>query len=242
MSRESTSDSIDQLFTAVEHFFATSWDSLSSEAPNLHDLPSQLHDQLTSLFDKVTNNHTLPLPSWNDLPASPWSATEAVNVAAQAPPPPTHDSLLKELGNKVFRHPYLTVALATSLTGATAYYMNPSATKRLVSPLVVPLRPYVPLALLPKSSRPLRVLPTKATPGLNEIRKEAVLVLGAHGIVADLALDLESRGFVVVATVRNPSEVDALEKRSRGWMKVLVLDPTEVRPVQCRGRLHLHCC
>ena len=231
-SRGSSPDPIDELFTAVEQFFATTWDSISSGAPNLHDLPHTLHDQFNSLLDKVTNNHTLPLPSWNDIPAAPWSSATDPAPVITPPLPSSQSGLGSQFSDKITRHPYLAAALATTLTGATAYYINPTATVRTLSPLFAPLRPYIPISLLPTSSRPLRVIPSKGPSSAGatqvEIRKEALLVLGAQGVVADLALDLESRGFVVIATVSNPSDVDALEKRSRGWIKVLVLDPTEV--------------
>ena len=54
-------------------------------------------------------------------------------------------------------------------------------------------------------------------------------MLGAEGLGREIALDLERRGYVLIATVRDPREVDVLEKKSRGWMKVLVLDSTDVR-------------
>lgn len=225
----SSADSIDELFQQIEDFFAASWQALSAHTPNLHDLPLHAKEQWDDLLDKLTNNHTLPLPS---LP-SPWSPANAGPTPVPPSPPTPEPSAAAQLVNKLARHPYWSAAIGCTVTGATAYYLYPTYTVNLVKPLVAPLKPYVPLALLPKSNRPLRVLAKDAKSG-GEIRKEAVVVLGAEGVAAELALDLEARGFVVIATVRNPSDVDVLEKRSRGWMKVLVLDPTEVSIVRQR--------
>lgn len=87
--------------------------------------------------------------------------------------------------------------------------------------------------ILPTSDRPKRLHASNSqantsNSNTNEIRKEVALVLGAEGLGREIALDLEKRGFVVIATVKNASEVEILEKKSRGWMKALVLDPTEV--------------
>lgn len=213
----SNTDRLDDLFTSVESTLQTTWALLSSHSPNLNHLPEQLHQHFNDLIDRISNQGTLPLPSFKDL-------TTTTTPAPPPPPPPpaTSNALVKALQ----QHPWLSAALLSTVVGGTSYYFYPSHTLRLVTPLVTPLRPYTPLFLLPTSKRPLRI----TTEG-GEVRKEAVLILGAEGVLAELALDFEQRGFVVICTVRDPKEVDQLEKRSRGWIKVLVLDPTEVCPL-----------
>lgn len=210
----SGSDRLDELFVQIEQTARVVWEGIAGDSTNLHDLPGRITQSVHELFDKVSNGGTLPLPhiptTWSPEPSPP-------------PPPPSAPSVAQQLLQKVQRHPYISAAILTGTVGGTAYYLAPQATVRIFTPLAAPLKPYVPLALLPKSNRPLRVINDQG-----EIRKEAVLVLGAEGVAAELALDLENRGFIVIATVQNPSDVDMLEKRSRGWMKVLVLDPSEV--------------
>jgi hypothetical protein len=47
-----------------------------------------------------------------------------------------------------------------------------------------------------------------------------------------LAFEFSKRGFVILCTVSNPSDVDALEKKGRGWIKALVLEGGEINSVQ----------
>jgi hypothetical protein len=42
-------------------------------------------------------------------------------------------------------------------------------------------------------------------------------------------LELEKSGYIVVASVATPEAVDALEQQCHGYVRALVLDPTEVR-------------
>ncbi|ORY61935.1 hypothetical protein BCR35DRAFT_355162 [Leucosporidium creatinivorum] len=205
-------DRLDQLFTQVESTISSTWQLISCHSPNLHHLPQQLHQHFLELIDRVSNQGTLPLPSFNTITQTP----------APPPPPPPPPPPANAFNTLLHNHPYLATAILTSAVGGTAYYCAPHQTIQIITPLVSPLRPYTPLCLLPTSSRPLRI----TTDG-GQVRKEAVLVLGAEGLLAELALDLENRGFVVIATVSDPTLVDHLEKRSRGWIKVLVLDPTE---------------
>ncbi|KAM0792351.1 hypothetical protein ACM66B_005031 [Microbotryomycetes sp. NB124-2] len=231
-STGSSSDSIDRLFEAVEQTFAQAWDLITSQSPNLHDLPHQVHESLNELINKVTNNGTLPLPpSWRDLvpvhePATTSAAPHVLGRDASSSPS-SASSAITRAAQRMHDHPWWTAALLTTTVTGTAYYCAPQATRRALAPLAKPFTKLVPVALLPNSSRPHRLI----TQHGDEQRKEAVLVLGAQGVAADLTLDLEQRGFVVIATVTNPRDVDTLEKRSRGWIKVLVLDPLEASSV-----------
>ncbi|GAA5891053.1 hypothetical protein JCM8208_003148 [Rhodotorula glutinis] len=201
------------------------WDSLfaSSSLDNLHDLPAHVHATWTDLVDKLTLRQGVPDPR-NWLP-------DAVLPHAPPPPPPpppppaAPTSWPRALASHAAAHPWTYTLAALGLSTTTAYALYPLETTRFLSPFAVRL---VPRALLPDPKhRPLRLVPTEHGVA-HEVRKECVVVLGAdspHG--RDLALDLERRGFVVVATVADPREVDVLDKLSRGWLKALVLDPNE---------------
>jgi len=46
-----------------------------------------------------------------------------------------------------------------------------------------------------------------------------------------LILDLEKKGYIVIASVSTPEAVDTLESKCQGFVKAHVLDPLEVRMV-----------
>ncbi|GAA5878475.1 hypothetical protein JCM3774_006413 [Rhodotorula dairenensis] len=209
------------------------WEAVvPADLGNLHDLPAHVAQSWDALVQKLTNNGTLNVPNPRDwLPEQLQPALPAP-PPPPPPPPPSHASTaavrayLAKLAAHARLHPWICASVAVGLSGTASYLYAPDATRRtLLEPLINHL---VPLALLPDpNNRPNRLVPGHhGVPG--EIRKEAVVVLGAdspHG--REIALDLERRGFVVVATVADPAGVDALERTSRGWLKVLVLDPQE---------------
>ncbi|KAK4699800.1 hypothetical protein P7C70_g6456, partial [Phenoliferia sp. Uapishka_3] len=209
----SGSSSVDSLFDALE----SAWSSITSANPNLHELPEAIHTSLADLYARVTQGGTLPpLP---DFPSA-WSPP-----VIPTPPPPPPPNRFGPLGDV---NPYLTAFVTTGVVAGGTYYFFPRAVERSVRPILRPLKQLVPVVLLPESPRPARIYSSTQT----EIRKEVVLVLGADGAARELALDLEQRGFVVICTVQSPADCQALEQRSRGWMKVLVLDPFNQSIVQ----------
>ena len=44
-----------------------------------------------------------------------------------------------------------------------------------------------------------------------------------------LIQDLEKKGYVVIASVSTPEAVEQIESKCHGYVRALVLDPTEVR-------------
>lgn len=223
-SRE-MADSINDLFDALSR----TWDSIvpAEGLPNLHRLPERLHEALFApggVFDKLTNGGTVPLP----VPAS-WLESNPDPPAVVATPPASSSFrsplvLVRDAAAHLARHPYpYAFATASIATGATWYY-SPKTLRPLFA-LVVPA------SVLPApKNRPARVLPSTKNRVAAEARKECALVLGADTVAGrEIALDLEKRGWVVIATVSDPDEVDRLEREGRGWIKVLVLDPREVR-------------
>lgn len=224
---DSITDLLNETLERANALSQAAWDSLvPSSLDNLHDLPAHLSATWTDLVDKLTLRQGVPDPR-NWLP-------DAVLPQAPPPPPPPPpppagpSSWPRAVASHAAHHPWTYTIAALGLSTTTAYALYPQQTTRFLSPFLVRL---VPRALLPDPKhRPLRLVPTEHGVA-HEVRKECVVVLGAHSPHGrDLALDLERRGFVVVATVADPREVDVLEKLSRGWLKALVLDPNEVRP------------
>ncbi|POY70156.1 hypothetical protein BMF94_6739 [Rhodotorula taiwanensis] len=215
----------DLIDEALAHAQAV-WESVvPADLSNLHDLGGKVANSLDDLLEKITNNGTLPVPNPRDW--LPEQLQPAPSPSAAPAPLAAHSSAsawLHRFAQHTARHPYAYATAAIGLTGGASYYWAPHATLRVLEPFTS----WVPVALLPDpADRPLRLTPAQHGVA-GEVRKEAVVVLGAdspHG--RELALDLERRGFVVIATVADPANVDALERSSRGWLKVLVLDPHE---------------
>jgi NAD(P)-dependent dehydrogenase (short-subunit alcohol dehydrogenase family) len=115
----------------------------------------------------------------------------------------------------VRRHPYIFGAALTSLLSAYCYYRPPAFFRRV---------PGLRTLVVPRSKAVVR--PRRLTDGT---RLDAVLVLGAErgSLGREIALDLERRGLIVLATVPDAGEVEALERLGRGHLKALVLDPTD---------------
>ncbi|GAA5843732.1 hypothetical protein JCM9279_000125 [Rhodotorula babjevae] len=221
---DSITDLLQQTLDRANALSRAAWDTLvPASLDNLHELPAHVHATWTDLVDKLTLRQGVPDPR-NWLP-------DAVLPHQPPPPPPPPpppagpSSWPRALAAHAAHHPWTYTLAALGLSTGTAYALYPLETTRFFTPLLVGL---VPRTLLPDPKhRPLRLVPTEHGVA-HEVRKECVVVLGAdspHG--RDLALDLERRGFVVVATVADPREVDVLEKLSRGWLKALVLDPNE---------------
>ncbi|KAG7089696.1 hypothetical protein E1B28_011351 [Marasmius oreades] len=59
-------------------------------------------------------------------------------------------------------------------------------------------------------------------------RRQVVVVLGGDTPLGHpLVLDLERKGYIVIASVTNQEMADALERKCRGYVRALVLDPSE---------------
>lgn len=207
------SSTIDEIIQETHDTLMSVWD-FSTSPDKLAELPVLVMSKLNDLFDKVTNNGTLPSIDRQSI-TSIWIGEPA------KPPPPHPKGALAKVADRVRQHWLLLAAVAVGGTIGTVYVYNPALIQSaLVKPLKKHSRKFLPLALLPPSDRPKRT---------SDTRKEAVILLGADGQVgADIATDLESRGFVVIASVSHHSHVEQLEKQGRGFIKALVLDPFQV--------------
>ncbi len=59
-----------------------------------------------------------------------------------------------------------------------------------------------------------------------------IVVLGGDSPLGlPLILDLEKEGYIVITSVSTPEAVDDIEKRSHGYVRAIVLDPSEVRAI-----------
>jgi hypothetical protein len=58
----------------------------------------------------------------------------------------------------------------------------------------------------------------------------SVVLGGDHPLALPLILDLESKGYIVITSVENADSISELEYRCRGYVRALVLDPSDVSP------------
>lgn len=128
------------------------------------------------------------------------------SAAPPAPPP----SFWQRSASRLQQHKYLAGGLGLALTAVPAYlvYQRFYAGPPLHRPEDTP-RPF----------------------SIGSTRSEAVLILGADpgSPGCALARDLTRRGFVVFVTVSEESDVPQLERDVGGWLKAIVLNPTDVR-------------
>jgi len=56
-----------------------------------------------------------------------------------------------------------------------------------------------------------------------------VVLGGDHPLGLPLIMELEAKGYIVITSVSSPEAVSAIESKSHGFIRALVLDPNEVR-------------
>lgn len=194
------------LFVWMQDTLSTTYTTLSSA--DLPGMSTELIATTRVYLDRLTLGGNLPT-----LPALTQPAVPAIAV---------RKGIVTRTLDGVREHFVIALLLGSGVGGSLVYFYVPRTAYR---PLLKPIRPFIPLLLLPTSTRPLHVPATPTTP---EIRREAVLVLGAGSpLIIDLVLDLEKRGFVVICTAADVRQVELIERRSRGWIKVLLLNPED---------------
>lgn len=57
----------------------------------------------------------------------------------------------------------------------------------------------------------------------------SVVLGGDNPLALPLILDLENKGYIVIASVSTSEAVESLESKCNGYVRALVLDPEEVR-------------
>ncbi|KAK0484044.1 hypothetical protein IW261DRAFT_1466403 [Armillaria novae-zelandiae] len=74
----------------------------------------------------------------------------------------------------------------------------------------------------------LRTVRARKLKALATAKRQVVVVLGGDAPLGlPLISDLERKGYIVIASVSTPEAADLLERQSHGFVRALVLDPTE---------------
>ncbi|KAF9454594.1 hypothetical protein P691DRAFT_692277 [Macrolepiota fuliginosa MF-IS2] len=128
-------------------------------------------------------------------------------VPPPPPPPPAPPATrwAEVSSGWIAKHPWKTTGVVMSAVG-TGLLVSYSITRR-------------------KRRGPQRL---RAQQAKSTDRRQVVVVLGADSPFGlPLILDLEKKGYIVIASVATPEAVDPLEQQTQGYVKALVLDPYE---------------
>ncbi|KAJ3499929.1 hypothetical protein NLJ89_g10012 [Agrocybe chaxingu] len=125
-------------------------------------------------------------------------------VPPPPPPPPPPPSWIEQSASLAGRHPWKTTGIVIGVVGAG---------------LLVGYRHSV-------AKRSRRLYTSQKVH--SDERRQIVVVLGGDGPYAlPLILELEKKGYIVVASVATAEAADALEARCHGYVKAHILDPFE---------------
>ncbi|KAI0672714.1 hypothetical protein C8Q78DRAFT_990143 [Trametes maxima] len=176
----------------------------------------QIEDYLQQVEDLVVSSLSAATPDlpkvsdavhrlWQDvLRHSPQAIPNikglgAFEVPPPPPPPPPPASFWESTADWIADHPWQTASLGVGIIG----------TGLLVG-------------------RRARVGVKKHAHTANGERRQVVIVLGGDfPLGLPLIQDLEKKGYIVITSVSTPEAVDEIESKCNGYVRALVLDPTE---------------
>ncbi|KAI0748697.1 hypothetical protein C8Q80DRAFT_1173172 [Daedaleopsis nitida] len=130
----------------------------------------------------------------------------AFEVPPPPPPPPPPKGFWESTADWVADHPWTTAGIGVGCIGAGLLvgYAHPRLRHRT------------------------RVGARRHATAANAERRQVIVLLGADSPLGlPLVLDLEKKGYVVIASVATPEAVEEVESKCHGYVRALVLDPTE---------------
>ncbi|KAI0332567.1 hypothetical protein GY45DRAFT_1246518 [Cubamyces sp. BRFM 1775] len=171
--------------------------SLSAATPDLPKVTEAIH----RLWQDVLRHSPQAMPALKGL--------GAFEVPPPPPPPPPPKSLWENTADWFSDHPWTTAGITVGLIGSSLLvgYAYPHARRRA------------------------RVGAKRHGQAANGERRQVVgacFVLGGDSPLGiPLIQDLEKKGYVVIASVSTPEAVEQIESKCHGYVRALVLDPTE---------------
>ncbi|RDX47034.1 hypothetical protein OH76DRAFT_1406420 [Lentinus brumalis] len=182
----------------------------------------QIEDYLESVEELIVSSLSAATPDlpkvseainrlWQDVlrhspqavPAS-LKGLGAFEVPPPPPPPPPPKGFWESTADWVIEHPWTTAGITVGFVGAglLAGYAHPRF-------------------------RRTRVGARKHAAASAERRQVVVVLGGDTPLGLPLILDLEKKGYIVITSVAAPEAVDEIESKAHGYVRALVLDPTE---------------
>ncbi|KAG6814574.1 hypothetical protein H0H92_000103 [Tricholoma furcatifolium] len=188
-------------------------DSVDKIEEYIQSLEEYFFSSLSAATTDLPNIHEAVNRLWIDIsrygpgmPAFPEvhlpALGEFVIPPPPPPPPPVHVSLIERSTNWSKKHPWIVGSIAVGVVGTS---------------LLVGYN-----AFRTKKRNHYRVKTQSSE------RRQVVVVLGGDTPLAlPLILDLEAKGYIIIASVSTPDAVAALEQRCHGYVRALVLDPNQ---------------
>ena len=206
-------EAIEEYLDAVEEYFFSSLSVVTNGLPNVHEAVNRLWVDISRYGPGMPAFPDVHVPTLGDFQVPP-------------PPPPVPEPVpsscitrsLEWAGN----HPWKASGLVFGVLGAgfLAGYHNTSSTRVGRRYNHKNISTSEPKQVVGKSLHPHTLL-----------SHHLLVILGADSPYAlPLILDLEQKGFIVIASVATVEGVETLEHQCKGYVKALVLDPHEVGP------------
>ncbi|KAF8911028.1 hypothetical protein CPB84DRAFT_1763166 [Gymnopilus junonius] len=192
-------DNIEEYLASVEEYVNTSISAVthSLNLPDVHQVVNQLWVDISRYGPGMPAFPDVHIPTLGDFQVPP----------PPPPPPPVTSSWLSKSTDLIARHPWRTTGIVVGVVGAG---------------LLVGYRD-----VFTRRHHDQRYLRTTQK-SLSNDRLQIVVVLGGDTPYAlPLILDLEKKGYIVLASVSTPEAVHNLESKTQGYVKALVLDPFE---------------
>ncbi|KAH9819005.1 hypothetical protein DFH28DRAFT_957304 [Melampsora americana] len=234
-SNNSNDQSIWELLDTLESKIINSIHSTSDLViPQIIETSNQLYSQLESI-SKQAYEKSLELSSKSDLLSNilPTSIND-FNF-----PNKNHDhhqlllststSIQPSLLNRIFKLKNIVITLGIWLTSTLVLRVLVSSDSFHHFLQTHPeLRRTLPRFLLTRRKRMNHLIRPRYSAG-GKTRLEAIVILSADpGTIGyQLAIQLSSAGYIVIASVSGSAHVGSLERDGIGWIKALVLDPTQ---------------
>ncbi|KAF7970220.1 hypothetical protein HWV62_24750 [Athelia sp. TMB] len=181
----------------VEYYLASIEELLWSATP---DLPN-LHEAVNRLWVDISRFGPQNLPSLQDVHAAGMKAFE---VPAPPPPPPPPRSWIERSASWAGTHRWTVGGIVVGV-GAIGLFAGYTLKHRHV-----------------RSRR------AKAANTPHSERRQVIVVLGGdHPLAAALIKDLEDKGYIIITSVATLEAAEALESTTHGYVRALILDPSE---------------
>ncbi|KAG0146466.1 hypothetical protein CROQUDRAFT_657269 [Cronartium quercuum f. sp. fusiforme G11] len=209
--------------------------------PQLIETSNELYAQLEAVSRQVYEK-SLELGQKSEILSAilpnahepPLSISQAILLPPSNPAPP---SLLRRILKP--RTVLITAAVWLSSTLALRLLRSSDAFHTFLQ-AHPDLRSALPASLRPQRKKNATLIRPRYSTG-GKTRLEAIVVLCADPgtIGSQIALELASAGYIVIASVSNLAAISTLERDGLGWVKALVLDPSrpELAPAFNRALL-----
>ncbi|PFH54259.1 hypothetical protein AMATHDRAFT_53151 [Amanita thiersii Skay4041] len=192
-----TVEKIEEYLESLEEYFFSSVSTVTAGFPDVHEAVNRLWVDISRYGPGLPAFPEVHLPALGDFQIPP----------PPPPPPPPHSSTwLDKPFDWVTRHPWKISGLVIGVVGTGLLFVGYS-------------RSYT-------SRR--RGLGPSTTKVQTHDRRQVVVVLGGDTLYAlPLIVALEKRGYIIIASVSTPEACTVLESKCQGYVRALVLDPSE---------------